>query len=119
MASVLGDEAGALLIDCRFEAARVVPFSDRGVSVLICNTNVKHALADGAYARRRTAVHRGGPPARRAEPRATRPPAMVEAGARDLDPVVRRRARHVATENVRTLAAAARSRPASSARSAP
>ncbi|HMC95676.1 MAG TPA: galactokinase [Polyangia bacterium] len=105
LASVMGDEAGALLIDCRFEVVRVVPFADPAVSVLICNTNVKHALADGAYARRRTecaeASRQLGVPSLR-----DATPAMVEAARGIFDPVVRRRARHVTTENHRTLAAA-------------
>jgi galactokinase len=106
LASVMGDEAGALLIDCQFEVVRVVPFADPAVSVLICNTNVKHALADGAYLRRRTecieaARQLGVPSLRDATPE------MVEAARGIFDPVVRRRARHVATENARTLAAVA------------
>jgi len=105
LASVLGDDAGALLIDCRSEAVRLVPFADRGASVLICNTNVKHALADGAYARRRAECAEA---ARRLEVQSLRDatPAMVEDARASVDPVLRRRARHVATENVRTLAAA-------------
>lgn len=106
LASVMGDEAGALLIDCCFEVVRVVPFADPDVSVLICNTNVRHALADGAYARRRTecaeAARQLGVPSLR-----DATPAMVEAARGIFDPVVRRRARHVTTENLRTLAAAA------------
>jgi len=105
LASVMGDEAGALLIDCRLESVRVVPFADPEVSVLICNTNVKHALADGAYARRRTECSEA---ARQLGVSSLRDatPAMVEA-AQGLDPAVQRRARHVTTENLRTLAAAA------------
>ena len=53
--SVLGDEAGALLIDCRTEQARLVPFADPAVSLLIANSNVRHSLGDGAYAARRAA----------------------------------------------------------------
>lgn len=105
LASVLGDEAGALLIDCQFEVVRLVPFADPNVSVLICNTNIKHALADGAYSRRRgecaeAARQLGVPTLRDATPE------MVDAARGIFDPVVRRRARHVVTENVRTLAAA-------------
>ncbi len=106
LASVMGDETGALLIDCRFEVVRVVPFADPSVSVLICNTNVKHALADSAYARRRTecaeAARQLGVPSLR-----DATPAMVDSARGIFDPVVRRRARHVVTENARTLAAAA------------
>ena len=51
--SVLGDEAGALLIDCRSQQTRLVPFADPSVSLLIANSNVRHSLGDGAYAVRR------------------------------------------------------------------
>ena len=105
LASVLGDQAGALLIDCQFELVRLVPFADPQVSVLICNTNIRHALADGAYSRRRAecteaARQLGVPTLRDATPD------MVDAARGIFDPVVRRRARHVVTENARTLAAA-------------
>jgi galactokinase len=106
LASVMGDEAGALLIDCRSEAVRVVPFADPDVSVLICNTNVKHALADGAYARRRIECTEAARQLGVASLRDATP-AMVEAAGGICDPAVQRRARHVTTENLRTLAAAA------------
>jgi len=106
LASVLGDAAGALLIDCHEELVRVIPFDDPSVSLLVCNTNTKHVLADGAYARRRkecneAARHLGVPNLCEATP------AMVAAAEHTLDPVAWRRARHVTTENRRTLAAAA------------
>jgi galactokinase len=107
LASVLGDDAGALLIDCRSEAVRVVPFAARGVSVLLCNTNVKHALADGAYARRRAECAEAARALGVTSLRDATPERIEEAPA-TFDPVLRRRARHVATENVRTLAAASR-----------
>ncbi len=105
LASALGDEAGALLIDCGLEVVRVIPFADPSVSVLICNTGVKHALADGAYARRRTECAEA---ARQLGVSSLRDatPAMVEEAREFSDPVLRRRARHVVTENVRTLTAA-------------
>ena len=106
LASVFGDAAGALLIDCHQEAVRVIPFADPSVSVLVCNTNTRHVLADGAYARRRAecgeaARHLGVANLCEASP------AMVEAAGPGFDPVARRRARHVTTENLRTLEAAA------------
>ncbi|MFL5304097.1 MAG: galactokinase [Polyangia bacterium] len=106
LASVIGDAAGALLIDCRSEAVRVIPFADPKISVLICNTNMKHALADGAYARRRTECAEASRQLGVATLRDATP-AMVEAANGTLDPVVARRARHVTTENLRTVAAAA------------
>src|SRR5262245_40644078 len=53
--SVLGDERGALLIDCRTQQTHLVPFADPSVSLLIANSNVRHALGDGEYAVRRAA----------------------------------------------------------------
>ena len=106
LASVLGDEAGALLIDCQFEVVRIVPFDDPTVSLLICNSNVKHALADGAYLRRRAECAEAARGLGVASLRDATPE-MVDGARGIFDPVVRRRARHVTTENVRTLAAAA------------
>lgn len=53
LASVLGRATGALFIDCRTQAATLVALKDPSVSVLICNSNVKHSLADGEYGKRR------------------------------------------------------------------
>jgi galactokinase len=103
--SVLGDEAGALLIDCRSQQTRLVPFADPSVSLLIANSNVRHALGDGAYAARMSAcveaAHKLGVPELG---QAT--PAMVAASEQALGPLLARRARHVVTENARTRAAA-------------
>jgi galactokinase len=105
LASTLGDDDGALLIDCQFEVVRLVPFADPEVSVLICNTNIKHALADSAYSRRRAECAEAARQLGVASLRdATHD--MVEAARGIFDPVVRRRARHVVTENGRTLEAA-------------
>ena len=103
--SVLGDEAGALLIDCRTEQTRLVPFADPAVSLLIANSNVRHSLGDGAYAARRAACVEaaqklGVPELGQATP------AMVAAAEAALGPLLHRRARHVVTENARTRAAA-------------
>ncbi len=106
LASVIGDAAGALLIDCRSEVVRVIPFADPGVIVLVCNTNTKHALVDGAYARRRMECTDASRQLGVASLRDATP-AMVEAANGSLDPVIARRARHVTTENMRTVAAAA------------
>jgi galactokinase len=103
--SVLGDDAGALLIDCRTEQTSLVPFADPAVSVLIANSNVRHSLGDGAYAARLSACveaarQLGVPELGQATP------AMVAAAEAALGPLLHRRARHVVTENARTRAAA-------------
>jgi galactokinase len=103
--SVMGDESGALLIDCATEQTRLVPFADPAVSLLIANSNVRHSLGDGAYAARSAACVEAarvlGVPALG---QAT--PAMVAAAEAALGPLLYRRARHVVTENARTRAAA-------------
>ena len=105
LTAVLGDESGPLLVDFESEQSRPVPIADPAVSVLVCNSNVRHALGDGEYARRRAdceeAARRMGLPTLRG---AT--PAAVEAARDKLGPVVYRRAHHVVTENARTVAAA-------------
>jgi galactokinase len=105
LASVLGDESGPMLIDCTSEGAVLVPLADAETSVLICNSNVTHTLADGAYAERRAqcaeAARVLGVPLLRG---ATLP--ALAAAREAMDPVAYRRARHVIMENARTLAMA-------------
>lgn len=102
---ILGEDKGPLLIDCRSEVARTVPMADPAVSILIADTSVRHSLADGAYARRRaecaTAARNLGVASLR-----DATPEMIEAARQALGPIIYRRARHVVTENSRTLDAA-------------
>jgi galactokinase len=106
LASVLGDPRGPILIDCHSQEARPVSIAAPGVSVLIANTNVRHALGDGEYARRRAECAEASAALGVAELRAATA-AQLEAARAQMDPVVYRRARHVIGENARTLAAAA------------
>ena len=104
--SVLGNEAGALLIDCRTGHTQPVPFADPGMSLLIANSEVRHSLGGSAYAVRRAACIEaariiGVPELGQATP------SMVKAAEAKLGPALYRRARHVVTENERTRAAAA------------
>lgn len=104
--SILGKKDEALLLDCRSRETTPVKMKDPGVTVLVINTNVRHRLAEGEYARRREQCE--------AAARALNVPALRDAtldllnSARGrMEPVVFRRARHVITENERTLLAAA------------
>ena len=103
--SILAEQNHALLLDCRSRTTTPVRMTDPAVTVLIINTNKRHRLAEGEYAKRRaqceTAARTLGVPALRD---ATLPD--LEAARTRLDPVVFRRARHVITENERTLQAA-------------
>jgi len=100
----------ALLIDCRTLEATHIPFDTAGVSVAICDTNVKHELSNSEYNRRREECERGVELLRAALPsiRALRDVGAdeFERHAHLLPDTVRRRCRHVVTENARTLAAA-------------
>jgi galactokinase len=106
LTATLGEAAGALLIDCRAETTRLVPLGDPEVCVLVCNTNVRHALGDSAYARRRAECEEA---ARLLGVASLRDATLegVEAARSRLGDVRYRRARHVVSENDRTLAAAA------------
>jgi galactokinase len=103
--SVLGDDAGALLIDCRTGQTRLVPFADRSISLLIANTNVRHSLSDGGYGERISACAQA---ARLlgVEDLGRATPALVSAAEGTLGPILYRRARHVVTENARVRAVA-------------
>lgn len=103
--SVLAKENHALLLDCRSREFTPVRMEDPSVTVLIINTRVRHKLADGEYARRRaqceTAARILGVSALRDATMA-----MLKQAQKKIDSVVFRRARHVITENERTLKAA-------------
>jgi galactokinase len=103
--SVLAQENHALLLDCRSRTTTAVRMTDPAITVLIINTNVRHKLADGEYAKRRAECEAA---ARVLKVRALRDTSlkMLQAARTRLDPVVFRRARHVIAENERTLEAA-------------
>lgn len=100
--SVLARKDHALLLDCRSRDTTLVKINDPAVTVLILNTHVRHRLAETEYARRREQCE--------AAAGVLRVPALRDATLADLeeakerlDPVTFRRARHVITENARTL----------------
>jgi len=105
LVAVLAKPGRAVKIDCRSLDAEYVDLTDPGVTVMIVNTNVRHDLADGAYADRRAAcveaASRLGVEALRD---ATLDQCQQHAGA--LGPQLCARARHVVTENARVHAAA-------------
>ncbi len=103
-ASLLCRAGHALLLDCRSGQASDVPLDlgAAGLVLLVIDTRVRHALADGRYAARRRACEDAarvlGVPSLRD---VTDSPGAVE---QITDPLLRRRARHVVTENARVLA---------------
>ncbi|WP_327266297.1 galactokinase [Streptomyces sp. NBC_01232] len=105
MASACATGGHALHLDTRSLEQRHIPFdcAAAGLRLLVIDTRVKHALADGAYAQRRASCHRAaealGLPALRDVPYE----GLERALARLDDPVARKRVRHVVTENERVL----------------
>lgn len=103
--SAMGQPGHALLIDCQSNEARQVPLDDPSIAVLIANTNVKHELTGSEYPTRRkqceTAAAAMGKSLLR---QATMQDLLAVRGR--IDEVVFRRARHIITENDRTVAAA-------------
>ena len=103
--SALGQEGHLLLLDCRTRHTELVPMSDPSVVLLIINTNVKHELGSGEYAKRRseceTAAEILGVKSLRD---ATAD--QLEAAKDKLPDIVYRRARHVIGEIERTVHAA-------------
>jgi galactokinase len=102
--SAEGRAGHALLIDCRSLALQPVAMPPE-LSLLIVHSKVRRGLVDSAYNLRReqceTAARHFGVAALR-----DLNAAQLQAGAAGLDATVLRRARHVVTENARTLAAA-------------
>ena len=102
--SAAGAAAHALLIDCRSLETQLVHIPD-SVAVVILDTGTRRGLVDSAYNERRAqceaAARFFGVPALRDVDIAA-----FSARELELDATTRKRARHVITENARTLEAA-------------
>jgi galactokinase len=99
----------ALMLDCRSLQHQLVPIPP-GVSLVICNSMVRHALASGEYNRRREDCEAAVAAIRSSHPavRALRDVTLDQLDARraEMTDTVYRRARHVISENARVEAAA-------------
>ena len=105
-ASLLSRAGHALLLDCRSGVTADVPLDPAaaGLALLIVDTGARHALGDGRYAQRRRECEQAAALLGVGSLRDVTSP--TEAG-RLRDPVLRRRARHVVTENARVEQAVA------------
>jgi galactokinase len=103
--SVMGRKDHLLLLDCRSRKPELVPMSDPSVALLITNTNVKHELTGGEYAKRRAQCEAAAKILGVASLRDATSAALQKAKSR-MDKVVFRRARHVIGEIERTPKAA-------------
>lgn len=104
MISAAGKADHALLIDCRSLETELVHIPG-GTVIVVLDTSTRRGLVDSAYNERRASCEAA---ARFFAASALRDVTLeqFEDQASQLDPIVRRRARHVITENARTLQAA-------------
>ena len=107
--SANGAEDHALLLDCRDLSFRLAPIP-ANVALVIANTMVKHSVAGGEYTTRRAEVEEAAAVIARHRPEVR---FLRDATVEDLhkwgaemSPNALKRARHVITENTRTVAAA-------------
>ena len=103
--SVMGKKDHILLLDCRSRKTELVPMSDPAVELLITNTNVKHELTGGEYAKRRAQCEEAARVLGVASLRDADADRLERARTK-MDPTVYRRAKHVISEIERTLHAA-------------
>jgi galactokinase len=104
MISAVGRDGQAVLIDCRTLGTRAVPLPDNTV-VVILDTATRRGLVDSTYNERRRQCEAAAAFFGVAALRDVMPE-MLEARTGGLDATTARRARHVVTEDARTLAAA-------------
>jgi galactokinase len=108
LASLFGEPRRALLIDFREVTVQPVQFDPdvAGIGLLLINSRAPHRHAGGEYAARRASCERAAAQLGVSSLREVQDEG-VEALQRLTDPVDRRRARHVLTDNQRTLDAVA------------
>lgn len=107
--SANGEENHALLLDCRDLSFRLAPIPEN-VALVIANTMVKHSVAGGEYTTRRAEVEEAASVIARHRPevrflRDATVDDLKKWGA-EMSTNALKRARHVITENTRTVAAA-------------
>lgn len=110
LSSSLARQDHALLIDCRSLELAPIPLHLGEMAIVICDTKKKHKLAASAYNTRRAECERGVEILRELLPDIS---ALRDVGVEEfaqhemrLPVTIRKRCRHVVTENARTLEAA-------------
>ena len=107
LASLHGQEGHALLLDTRSLAVEQIPLDPAGdgLTLVVVDTRVHHSLGDGSYGDRRSACERAAEALDVAALRDV-PVEGLDDRLAPLDDELRRRARHVVTEDARVLATA-------------
>jgi galactokinase len=111
LTAALARRGAAMLIDCRSLETQYFPLDTSHTVIAVCDTQVKHELASSQYNARRAECEQGVAILRHylSDIRALRDVSVADFRKHEehLPEPVRRRCRHVITENERTLAAAA------------
>jgi len=109
-ASVFGKKDHAIMLDCRSMEYSYIPLKLDGYKLLLLNTNVKHALADSAYNKRRAQCEQGVAWVKEHYPNANTlrdvDLNMLEAYVKPMDIDVYNKCRFVVEEIARLLSAA-------------
>jgi galactokinase len=103
--SVMGQKDHLLLLDCRSRKTELVPMIDPSKALLIINTNVKHELTGGEYAKRRAQCEQAAANLGVTSLRDADADMLLRARGK-MEDVVFRRGRHVISEIERTPHAA-------------
>ena len=107
--SVNGQKDHALLLDCRDLSYKLAPIPEH-VALVIANTMVSHAVTGGEYTSRRAQVEEAAAAIAKHRPEVRflrdATPEDLERWGDEMSPNALKRARHVITENLRTVAAA-------------
>ena len=100
--SVFGQAHRAIRIDCRTLASRAVKLPD-GIAILVVNILVKHQLGSSGYSERVRQCAEAVAAIQKIDPhvRKLRDATLELLGRAQMDPIVRRRAHHIITENLR------------------
>ncbi len=106
--SVHGARDHALFLDCRSLEFQLVPLPSDQCRIVVCNTMVRHELGASEYNTRRRECEEGVRHMQKQWPaiKALRDLTLTQfvAAGETLDPTVRKRCRHVISENERVLA---------------
>ena len=108
-ASLRCTDGHAIRLDCRDGSVEQVPFdlAAHDLALLVMDTRAEHALVDGQYAERRRSCEQAAAELGVTSLREVPFGSLDAALARLVDPVVRRRARHIVTEIERVRATVA------------
>lgn len=102
--SVHGQAERALFLDCRSLDWSAMPLPD--VAFVVCNTKTKHDLADGEYNKRRIECENAASMLGKTSLRDVSADDIENMGSK-MPEVLKKRARHVVTENTRVFSAVA------------